>query len=387
MNVNRGGLSQTLYNLFCFLPAENILCITSIKAYKISPASEPYRSRYITYYYDVIPVPNNRLANWLAPVITKINYFFNKYFRRFRKVHSAIHSFNPDVIVSCPNGSEGVFMHAKLSKSFKGTVFPYFMDDWLYQLDAGNTIHLLTKKILKENPNWLMISKNLSDILSQRYNIYPRHLLEVHNPVDLTNIPGHLPIEKKDKYTIAYAGALWPMHFDALVTMAKAVQALGEKRNIQLKIYTAQANWDWRKKELRELGVVYGGHVPYQQIHQKLAEADCLLVTASFLPEWETHSRASVQTKLTDYLKAGRLVISCGPGYAANHEFLKKYDCGICIETNNAPVVAEKLDAVLSAIELNEHYIENGFNTLRSEFSFEAVHKELKEFLTADYCQ
>lgn len=385
INVDKGGFSQTLYNIFSFLKPVDILIITSQQAYNTAPSSPPFNNCTLTYNIEMLPVQKNRLATYANGFINWFNYGVNQ-IRSFGKLRSAIKKFNPDIVVCAPNGPEALFMYYRLRPVFEQKkVFPYFMDDWLYQSRfkwPGGNIHNLAKKLLSEHPQWMMISESLANIFAERYHVSPSGVLEIHNPVDVSNFNAPAVISEKDSYTIAYAGALWPMHFDAFVVIAEAVNLLKKKRNINFVLYTTESQWQWRKAEVQKLGVVYGGHVPYSNIHNKLKEADCLLVTSSFSKEWETHSKGSVQTKLTDYMKAGRLIIGCGPAYAANHSFLKKHDCGICIETNNASIAANKLDGILDNIEANQHYVQQGWQVLKTEFSFEKVHQRLRKFLS-----
>ena len=388
INVDAGGLSQTLYNIFCSMQPENMLCVTSSKAFKKTPPSKLFISRYIHYKFEILHIPRNRLAKYISKTINWINYTYNSVFRDFKKLRFAIKTFDPDIVIACPNGPEGLFMLNRLSTVFENKkVYPYFMDDWLYHSHlkwAGSNIQDLAKKILSKHTSWMMISANLSGILGDRYKTVPSKLLEIHNPVDITGINDVLQLHNRKTVTIAYAGGLWPMHFDAFLVIARAIQLLKKHINISLLLYTSESNWNWRKHELEKLDVIYGGHVPYNQVHSKLAEADCLLVTSSFSDEWRTHSKGSVQTKITDYLKARRLIIACGPTYAANNDFIKKHDCGICIETNNEQQAACELDKILNHIQHNQRYVINGLQLLKEHLSFEKVHQELNKFLLAE---
>lgn len=387
MNVDKGGFPQTLYNIFSFINPEDLLFITSLQAYKIASTSPPFTSRTLTYNIEIIPVQKNRTGKYINRFIQWFDYSVSENCKGFNTLKSAIKKFNPEVVIVAPNGTEGVFIYHKLKTVLRGIkVFPYFMDDWLYQTKLkwiNGNINRLVKKMLTENNAWFMISKNLADILSERYNAKPARVLHIHNPVDVSNSALQLPFYTNNEFTIAYAGALWPMHFDALLVMAKAINILKTKRKINLIIYTAESNWNWRKTELETLNVVYGGYIPYKEIHIKLSEADCLLVTSSFSEKWQTHTKGSVQTKITDYMKAARLIIACGPAYAANHHFLKQYNCGICIETNIVAEAAKQVNTILNNIEHNEQYIINGIEALKNHFSFEAVHQRFKDFLAA----
>jgi len=387
MNVNQGGFQQTLYNIFLFLNPKDLFLVTSLQAYSISPPSAPFDKQVLTYNLEIIPIQYNRLGRFLNGFINRINRSAHQYFNRFKKLQSSIKSLDADVVVVAPNGADGVFIYQQLKGAFSNKkVFPYFMDDWLYQTKskpAGVSIHAAAKELLSDHLSWLMISKNLADILAERYSIKPERVLSIHNPVNIDGIEPPIPVVQKSRYTIAYAGALWPMHFDAFLVMAKAIEILNKEIKIRLIVYTSQSNWDWRKEKLESLDVEFGGHIPYAQIHSTLAKADCLLITSSFTKEWQTHSKGSVQTKITDYLKAGRLIISCGPTYSANHDFLKKYNCGVCIETNNTDEVATALKNIFEHIELNQTFVQHGYKILTTEFSFEVVQDRLKQFLAA----
>jgi len=385
MNVDKGGFSQTLYNIFSFVKPENFLFITSEQARKIAPTSWPFASRTLTYNVEIIPVQKNRMGKYVNKFISWFNYSFSEIFSRFTKIRLAIKNFNPEVVIAAPSGAEGVFAYHKLKAAFHDSkIVPYFMDDWLHQSHLqwlGGNIQCLTKQMLNENDAWMMISESLAAIFSERYLVKPERILEIHNPVDLNGVVLSLPVQNKEEFVITYAGALWSMHFDAFLVMAKAIKLLQKKRKIKLVLYTAEGNWEWRKDEFKDLNVIYGGFIAYKDINKKLAEADCLLVASSFTGEWQTHTRGSVQTKITDYMKAARLIIGCGPAYAANHRFLKKYNCGICIETNEVREAAKQLDNILDNIKRTNQYVLNGFEALRNNFSFEKVHRRLHDFL------
>ncbi|MGA7903315.1 MAG: hypothetical protein WCA06_11845, partial [Terrimicrobiaceae bacterium] len=168
----------------------------------------------------------------------------------------------------------------------------------------------------------------------------------------------------------------------ALYTIATAAHHISDHQNVKLIVYTSADFWNWRKAELEPLGVTYGGDIPYKAIHQKLSQADALILSSSFTKEWITHSKGSVQTKITDYLKARRLIISCGPDYSANHNFLKKHNCGVCIETNDNEIVSARLNQILDNIEDYQIMVNNGWEVLQNEFTFAKVHQKLQDFLS-----
>jgi len=384
MCVNAGGISQTLYNIFDFCQPEDMLCIAPAKDVQDYQPTAPFEHCYLTYEHEWLRLPSNRITHLFRPLINWINFSVLKR-SRHKALKQKIAAFKPDVVVSCPNGVSGVIMHETLLKDIQAPVFPYFMDDWMYnkqQHYAGGNLQSAVKQVLASNSKWMMIGNELAEVLSERYHQIPTEVLPIRNPVDLSTTPQVKPFAEKDVYTYAYAGALWPMHFDAFLAVAKAVALINrQQRRINLVVYTAEHFWNWRKPELAPLGVQYGGNIPYNKIHQVLSEADACILVSSFSQELYTHAKASVQTKITDYLKAQRLIISCGPDYSANHNFLRQYDCGVCIESNDVQVVSKQLKDITDELPAHQQKVQNGFQILQTEFAKPVVQQRLRRFL------
>ncbi len=382
VDVNYGGISQTLYNLFSNHEQSSLLCIAPLEEIKKYP---PKVFKHISYKFGFFEIPQNRIGLIFGKFIITTNYIVNL-FRSFSSLKKEISEFNPSLIIFCPNGPMSIYMYNKLFKDSQYKVFPYFMDDWMKDLNLswlGGNLHSEIKKILKDNTEWLMIGDELSELIQKRYHLKPNDVLNIRNPVDINNAPARYSLKQKEPFTIAYAGALWTMHYDAFLIIAKAVNILKKDGMlIDLILYSQKNFWS---EELESLNVIYGGLIPYHNIHKKLSEADLLLVTSSFLNKFYNHSSASLQTKLTDYLKAQRLIVSCGPEYSANNFFLKKNECGLCIESNDEKLAALELKNILNNIEIYNVLIENGWNKLVNEFSFEVVHEKLNSFLTNYY--
>ncbi|RYE16313.1 MAG: hypothetical protein EOP42_34155, partial [Sphingobacteriaceae bacterium] len=307
MALNEGGINQTLYNLFSFIDPQDFMGITEVdqKTLQKLGSAEPYTNRYKSYKLNLINIPVNRFTKFITPAIDRINfYIFQK--NSYRKLKQEITLFAPDVIISCSNTSSGILMHDKLldKNSISAPIIPYFMDDWMYKNKedkVGKLMHNIIQNMLQKNKYWMMIGEELGNLLAKRYQAKPDKILYIRNPVDLSDAPKDSFATAHKPFRFAYAGALWPMHFDSFLAFAKALQLLPTKQKAQLIIYTQEGQWSWRKLELERLNVIYGGHLPYNQIHTKLNEADALLITASFSQENYTHSTGSLQTKITDY--------------------------------------------------------------------------------------
>ena len=385
MAQNEGGINQTLYNLFNFIAPEDFLGITEVDQQLLKKLSvAPFTSRYLSFAFDRISLPDHKPLSLIKPIIAFINQLLPEN-GSFKYIKEAITNFKPDALVICANSSAGILAFDRVFKNDKVNypVIPYFMDDWMSKISQdqlGLEVDHLVKQLLTDNNYWMMISKELTEILSDRYQAQPKQLLAIRNPVDLADAPEPDQPTNNAEFTIAYAGALWPMHFDAFRSVAKAIKNDERLQQVQLKLYTQESQWNWRKAELMPLNVVYGGHLPYKQIHQQLNSADALLITASFNKENYTHTTASLQTKITDYSKARRPIVSCAPDYSANNRFLKDNDCGFCIETNNETEIANKLVEFINNISNYQYLASNAFDTLK-DYTQDVAHKKIQSFI------
>ncbi|HSC54380.1 MAG TPA: hypothetical protein VLC98_12185 [Phnomibacter sp.] len=274
------------------------------------------------------------------------------------------------------------------------TVVPYFMDDWM----AGNTlqwqhkkqrysIQKIVKELLSHAPAWLMISEELQNTLSKRYQLQPKPCLVVHNPAkpvdDAEWQQEPTGIHNKDSYPIVYAGSIWPMHAEALIAVAAAVHLLHSKgmAGFELHVYANPSHWAQYQKMLGGPGVQYMGWKPYAEIHQWLQQGWLLLCTASFEEAHLSFSRSSVQTKLTDYMTVRKPILFVGPAESASGRFVETWDCGFTISTNNAADIAERLQAIT---RMPQQYLRKSINAgieASTTFSKAEVQQKLYAFL------
>ncbi len=184
-------------------------------------------------------------------------------------------------------------------------------------------------------------------------------------------------------YQLIYAGSIWPMHADALAAVARAVHRLQQQGHVgfQLQVYSSAAHWQQQQAALAGPGVQYMGWLPYAQLQPLLQQAWLLVCTASFEEAHQAYSNSSVQTKLTDYMAAGRPILFVGPDEAASGQFVDEYDIGFSLATAHAADIAERLLAI-SALPVQ--YRRKCINALReasTRFSQAAVQQRLYAFL------
>jgi len=290
------------------------------------------------------------------------------------------------------------------------TVIPYFMDDWLsgnsLQWKSGN-IQQVAKDILAAAPCWLMISRQLEKILRTRYELVKRPTLIIHNPAP--DLPGggvQMTDSSKERksvnerkpefleshssklstvnsHLIIYAGSIWPMHADALVAIARAVTILHHqgKTSFELCIYTGEAHWNKYKAQLDGPGVLHAGWKTYKEMQQLLEKAWLLLCAGSFMVQHKSFSDSSVQTKLTDYMAAGKPILYIGPSEGASGVFVEEHDAGFTIGSKLPEDIAAQLEAIARMPQQYHRKAVNGFHLAASIFSKSEVQAKLYRFL------
>lgn len=149
---------------------------------------------------------------------------------------------------------------------------------------------------------------------------------------------------------ITYAGAMNPhLQGRSLEIFARAVAELNvEGYRVKLHIYTP---WEFapQANAIRiPRAVYYMGQVSANDLAKVYERSDFLLATTTFRDEELVLFRYSLATKLSEYLCAGRPVISVGSGLWHLHDYVRKHDCGFTICDKGLPVIKEKLRMVLS---------------------------------------
>jgi glycosyltransferase involved in cell wall biosynthesis len=378
------GAGRTLSNLFDSYPAEQLMLFSPENFLKSQPTAPPFNQQVVAFPGAYFPTITNRTGKFINPLITAVNL---QLFDWLPIPNSKkLEAFAPEVILVCPITSLSLLMGYKLTQHFQCPSLIYFMDDWLTTVNlwwlSGN-VQVVGYQLLKEAAGWLMISKQLEADLSHRYHLVPQHSLIVHNPVDLSE--KKLPDEvtpHEGTFRVAYAGSIWPMHYDALAAVAEAIfELIQEGKDIELILYTDQYFWNSYKDNWENWQVVYGSLIHYQELDYYLKQADLLLVATSFLPENAHIVRSSVLTKLTDYMAAGKPILSCGPDYSACNHFIKEWNCGLVCESNQVIEIKKCLLNTLQNKFLLYPLAQKAFHVVQDNFEKSNVSFSLYQFV------
>jgi glycosyltransferase involved in cell wall biosynthesis len=378
------GIDRTLFNLFESYPPDLFMLYTTDECIKYNQTDDIFNKNIEVYPRTILPRIKNRFGVFFNPILTNLDLQLVDLLPLPR--YQQIIDFAPEVIIICPVSSMGLAIGYKVIQTLQSNFLIYFMDDWV-RLDHSRwltgSVQAICDYLLQKSSGWLMISTQLEKELTERYKTKPKRSLIVHNPVDLSNKIFPEPKSNlRETFRIVYAGSIWPMHYDAVATIAESIYELRKDGvDIELVLYTPLNFWSFYEKNWKKWEVIYGYLIPYNELNQYLQKADLLLVASSFLPENSSMTNSSVQTKLTDYMASGRPILACGPTDSACNQFVKTWNCGLVCETDEIEVVKQfLLKQVENTTEL-ESLARNAFDVVSNHFEASKVTSNLYKFI------
>lgn len=384
--LNGGGISQTLYNI---LEGYESTIYLVDKANKLTNLDQDYlRVSILGYRLFCLPYLNNRVGLFLNNYIRKLNLllldFSNKTLINVERVDDSI------ILVSTTDVYK-LLLAYKIHQQTTIPIVSYFMDDWLateklswFTNDAQN----LAKKLFASSVKWMFISDALRKALIKRYATQERPSMVLHNPVEVIDeieLGSYTNEEHNKNYKLVYAGSIWPMHVDAIELLAINLQTIGLmlQKHVTLDIYAPESHWNEYSNRLNQKNVFYRGFKRYHELTPVLVKADVLLVTASFTKEYAYYSGSSVQTKLTDYMRVSKPILSIAPIGSAINEFVKKWKCGLVVERNRNDDFLSDINIVLNKLlDHDQKFGYNGWLAVKTYFSKKVVREQFTQFMS-----
>jgi glycosyltransferase involved in cell wall biosynthesis len=383
LNQNGTGIDRTLFNLLDDYPMDRFMLFTVSDKSGRSNTSPPFDGNVATFKDLYVPLVNNRLGRFFNPLLQIVNIQLLD--RLPIPEAQKIKAFAPEIVLICPNGPSALVMGYKVTQQLNCPFLIYFMDDWIainHSQWLSGGIQEYSQSLLCRANGWLMISNQLEKELTTRYRLSPNRSLVVHNPVDVALLPPPDFTPHEGTFKVVYAGAIWPMHYDAVAVIAEAIFELRQEGcDIELILHTPQMFWHNYQQSWESWQVTYGLMIPYNDLQAYLKRADLLLVASSFLPESANLIRSSVQTKLTDYMVSGRPILSCGPVYAACNDFIRQWSCGVVCDTQTIVNIKLMLKQAIDDRIANQTLAHKGFDVVSRVFDKHQVTSQFFRFI------
>jgi len=368
------GAGRTLVNLFSRYPAARFLALSANSRAPMETTGG----------HRVLPAAHGlpgRITTSLRPHFGHVDAAWVRY--RPLPHRADVARFAPELVLAVPTQAVGIALAGRCREF--GPLVTYLMDDWL-AFEPGVRSAFDAKRrgreLLRAAVAWLSISPYLSGSLRAFAGVErPTH--EVHNAVPIGDAPpAALAAPRTGRFRVAYAGSVWPMHWDAIAAVAQSVQRLRDGgSDIEFVLYTDRFFWGRYEAEWRRWGVVDGGLIPYELLFATLADCDLLLVASAFAPEQAHMSRSSLQTKVTDYMAVGRPILACGPAEAASNTFLHRHECACFAEELTPASVDGALRACVEARATGPAVARRAWEIARRDHELGAVTARLYAFL------
>lgn len=371
------GAGRTLVNLFARWPVDRVLIVTMAD-------QQPRRDEHNHRVRDAGGRVRGGIAARLRPLVGDLEAWWARTRRLPRAEEVA--RFEPELLLVVPTTSAALVLGQRFALALRCPVVTYFMDAWM-RTDVpawpGGSAERASAEMLRASAAWLVISPYLEDQLRQMAQA-SRPSLVIHNPVVLGEAPAALAVPRRGQFRISYAGSIWPMHFDAIAVVAAAVARLRERgTDVQLVLHTDRYGWESHAADWSRWGVDYGGLVPFDAFRERLGEYDLLLVASSFEARWAPLTLSSLQTKVTDYMAAGRPILSSGPADGACTRYLREHRCAWILDSTDPAQADAMLARCVAGRVEGQALAARAYDIVRREHEAGAVTSRLYTFLAA----
>lgn len=368
------GAGRTLVNLFSRYPEDRLLAVST-------NADTPFTMEGGQRVLPAAPGLPGRVTQALRPLIGHLDAAWIG--ARPLPGRAEIEQFDPQLVLAVPTHPTGIALTERC-QSF-GPLVTYLMDDWL-AFEPGVALAFDTRRrgrtLLRDSVAWLSISPYLLSSTREFAGV-ERSAFVVHNPVSLAKSPpAALSAPRTGRFRVGYAGSVWPMHWDAVAAIAQGVQRLcAAGTDIEFVLFTDRYFWGRHQDDWQRWDVVDGGLIPYAELGGALGGCDLLLVASSFESSQAHMSRSSIQTKVTDYMAAGRPILACGPHQAASNDFLRRHDCALFAEDPAPAAIDTVLRHCVAARADGPAMARRAWDVVRREHDLVGVTDRLYAFL------
>lgn len=370
------GACQTLHNIFQNYGSEDLIILSPDRILKEAPVNPTVSKAVFGFKTSFLYFGKFRSRFPFSLLGRIIEYFILK--ASARRIIQIVEKYRPDILFISNSDYHAIRASHLILRKFDLPVFIYLQDNINYSIGKTHTDRV--NSIMHRAQGWLLISEYMYEDIVKKYGNGKKPFLIVHNPVDRNLVADVSDKRSGETLRLAYAGAIWPMHFDALEKLIRSFSLVGNFR-IEFVIYADKKFWKSYEGFFQKHQVIYGGFYPFHKVKEKLALHDGLVVTSSFAPEVEILTRYSVQTKITDYMAAGVPVISIGPEYSACNRFIRKRNLGTVIESKVPEDIAKALEKFVSEYQEKIRLAVHARKVVLENHTQDVVERKVFDFL------
>ena len=175
--------------------------------------------------------------------------------------------------------------------------------------------------------------------------------------------------------TVVHEGILYRQR--GLVQMLEAVAIARRKRDIRFLIIGRVKPEDQElfDEKVSQLGLsdamIIPGWRPWEEIGQIESQAQIGLIGLQYAP----NSYKSLNNKFYNYMSCGQPVI--GPTGSVTADMIRKYDCGLCVDTSTPEEIAGAIGKLADDVELRKRLGANGRRAIAEELGWHMMEKTL----------
>ena len=203
----------------------------------------------------------------------------------------------------------------------------------------------------------------------------------ITKPIDFLPGESWQPYIPHEPIQMLYTGNLLIGRFQAIQAVSKALDRINaDGTKVLLDVYSASYI---TPEDLATLSpyVRMRGVVPQAEVLALQEKADVLLLAEAMDGPHSQIARLSFSTKLTDYLHAGKCILSIGAAGIASMEYLQQEDAALCA-TNEDEVYAQ-LQAITEDSEMIARLAQNAFDCGKRNHARPLIREKVEQTFSA----
>lgn len=303
--------------------------------------------------------------NWRKSLVDGIFFPFLKYFGVYYRLSSInlspefckwVTEYNPDVIYAQVSERDAILFVQQLSDFLKKPLIIHIMDDWPSIISSKGLFKKYWKTKIDQEFRALLNKASLllsiSDSMAAEYKgRYGKKFVTFHNPINLEFWKKHQKniYKLNEPPSILYAGRIGIGIEKSLQLIAESVNKVNNELKVSLKfILQTQEEPSWFSNYDC---ILHRPFVAYNDLPQKFAEADILILPYDFSPEAIKFIKYSMPTKAPEYMVCGAPILVFAPEVTATAKYAMEFGWAKVVTENSSEVLANAIKSLILNID------------------------------------